>query len=111
MNQMLITLKKRLRHILHQIYYYRASKKRVEFAMTCKDATSFVDVRSQPKTASGRLRLFLHFSVCQSCANYKKLSNVLAQSLKTKAKAQARSQDLTELNQELMKRFEKKPVS
>lgn len=105
---MLHHFKKIVRKAWHDIYYFWASKKGVDFALTCREATENIDLNDQAKTAQGKLRVKLHISLCQACNNYYSFSRSLSRALKKLVQARPKTDsDLDKLNNELVQKFSK----
>lgn len=105
---MLHKLNKKIRHYWHDLYYYFASKKGVDFAMTCQDATAKIDLSDQAKTTTDKARVKLHLSLCQACNNYHTFSQVLRRALrKITATQKSKRSDLEKLNHDLLKKYSK----
>lgn len=106
---MLSHFKKMFRKIWHDVYYYFASDRGVEFAMTCREASEGIDLKDQNKTLKNKFRLKLHMSLCQSCNNYYIFSQSLSRTIK---KAlffhKDNQQDLDQLNTKLLEKFSKR---
>lgn len=93
-----------LRGIWHDIYYFFATDKGVQFAMKCKDAAEQVDLGIS-KNRTGRFRYFLHITLCQGCRNYEKTSDTLKSAVKKTLEKNPKSDRLDRLNNELLKKY------
>ena len=103
---MLNRLEKIIRYYWHDIYYFFASEKGIDFAMTCRDATEKIDLSDQSKTAREKMRLKLHVSLCQACNNYYKFSHLLKTVTKKASELPSESKKrLENLNKDLLKKF------
>lgn len=101
-------LEKMIRHYWHDLYYFFASDKGVDFAMTCREATEKIDLRDQAKTTNEKIRVQLHVSLCQACNNYNQFSRILNKALKKVMSLNARTQsEITKLNEALLRKFSK----
>lgn len=70
--------------------------------MTCRDATSAVDLGHAPNGALGVLRLKLHLTLCQACKNYQQLTEKLGIAIRDAAKSAKVMPALEKLNQDLL---------
>lgn len=103
---MLNRLEKLVRHSWHNIYYFFASDKGVNFAMTCREATEKIDLSDQSKNLTDKLRVKLHISLCQACNNYYKFSYLLKKIIKKISRLRSSSKKhLEKLNKDLLKKI------
>lgn len=100
-----MTWMQRLRHYWHEIYYFFASEKAIEFAMHCKDVAEKIDLQGPTASWTQDFRLRLHLSLCQACKNYFDISVALKQAVRELIKDSAYSGSVKILNQELLKKF------
>lgn len=103
---MLNRLKNWIKHYWHDGYYFFVSDKGVDFAMTCREATEKVDLNDQAKSATDKVRIKLHVSLCQACNNYYKFSISLRSAVKKAISSQQRTKsELDKLNRDLLRKF------
>ncbi len=97
----------KFRKIAHRIYYFKASKRRDDFALRCNDVTGYIDLKEKPAKFSVRIRLWFHLSLCQACQNHQNLTEVLTTGVRKIANLPPQNfdQDLAHLNEELLKKF------
>jgi hypothetical protein len=103
-----VSLKNKLRHRWHELFYAVTGKTGEQFAMTCKDVSGEVDLGTAPRQPLARVRFYLHLSLCQACANYFAASHALKQIVNEMVYGSASQANLKttleRLNQELMKK-------
>lgn len=96
-------INKKIRNVWHAFFYKSASPRGIEFALSCQNVTSDIDLHRKPSTLMGYLRFWLHLSLCQACKNYYDFSKVLSVAVKRKSRAQLT--DLSKLNDSLLKKY------
>lgn len=96
-----------IRHYWHDIYYAFVSERGVRYAMTCKDFAEQVDV-GVSKTPQGKLRFYLHKSLCQGCSNYSDLTKALKMAIRKVVTEKEKNARMVQLNQDLVQKFSKK---
>ncbi len=104
-------MRKKLRQLWHDLYYKMASPRGEEFALTCKHAVEFMELKNDKKTWRLWLQLQLHLSLCSVCGFYHRTSRVLGKAVKDKFQNTPSRVDVDGLNQQLLKKFtdSKKP--
>ena len=103
-------LTEKVRAYWHDFYYYFASDRGVQFAVTCKDFSEQVDV-GRSSRLSGKFRFFLHLSVCQGCKNYSDLTVVLRSAIRNVVSENEKPVRLERLNNELVTKHSRKNLS
>ncbi len=94
-------LMEKIRKHWHDSYYFFASDKGVQFAMTCQEAAEQVDVRTSKK-GRNYFRFYLHLSLCQGCQNYFSLTKALKKAIRNTISKNEKPERLKKLNQELL---------
>lgn len=78
------------------------------FAMHCGDVATHIDLNERPNGVIGRLRFFLHLSLCRACTNYESVSHALSSAVKSYLKASSPVADVEKINQSLLEKHSKK---
>lgn len=94
-------LNEKIRKYWHNIYYFFANEKGIKYALSSQDAAHQVDV-GVSKTFNGRLRFYLHLSLCQGCKNYSKLTTALGAAIRTVVSANEKPGRMDQLNKDLL---------
>ena len=100
-------LGKKLRHLWHDVYYKGAGPKRIDFAMTCRDVVHHVDVNDRPHGPVGRIRFWLHLSVCQTCKSYFEFTYFIRRQIRKILGAEASPEEIRKLNEKLLVKYQK----
>lgn len=100
-------IKDQIRRYWHDIYYSIATERGVRYAMTCKDYAEQVDVGIS-KTLRGKLRFYLHQSLCQGCSNYANLTEALKVAIRTVVSEKEKNSRVQQLNNDLLEKYSKK---
>ena len=95
-------LTEKIRHYWHDLYYYFASDRGVEFAMRCKDIAEQVDVKNPQATFTDRIRFNFHISLCQGCKNYLDTTKALRQAVQKAVLNAEKPARLKKLNKDLL---------
>ena len=98
-------MRKNLRALWHDLYYKLASPRAVDFALTCKHAVEYMELKNDKKTWRVWLKLSLHLSLCRVCGFYYRTSRVLGKAVKDKFQRRTASIDVAGLNQQLLKKY------
>jgi hypothetical protein len=80
-----MSIKNKLRHHWHDFYYAFPLPGKVDLALRCKDVADEVDLGFPSQAPTQVLRLFLHFSLCQACSNYRAFSRWIGDEFKKAA--------------------------
>lgn len=96
-----------LRQLFHDVYYWKAEKKRVEFALRCQEVAEHIDDRMIGLTPTRKMRVHLHLSLCQACANYNLISHALRRALKNYVQSESPAPS-DELTQKLIEKYRKR---
>lgn len=100
-----VALKSGLRSIWHGLFYALAPQGLAEYAMRCRDVALVTDT----DTAPDKLRVYLHLSLCQPCANYVRFSQLLRLRVRQMfADYSIPPQEVEKLNERLLKEFEQR---
>lgn len=97
----------RFRRIWHGAYYGVVPKAGVHFALKCKDVAAAIDMGEKPAGHLGRLRYWLHLSLCKVCKNYLDLSVALRQAARSYSRQAVPPADARTLNKELLDKYAK----
>lgn len=98
-------LGKRVRYIWHEFYYFFATKKMVNVAMTCQSVVEEIDIKKRHRSTLETFRFKLHLSLCQYCKNYSDTSREITNVMKQLANVKNNNEQLDKLNQELIELY------
>ena len=102
---------RRLRKTWHDLYYAKATPRRIDFAMRCKAVVHQVDVKNKNFSLKNRFRFQLHLSLCQTCENYSNFSKILKNQLKLILRPPPPKDQLQRINQKLLQQYARKNQS